>query len=588
MKIVAKSTRQEYHVDFSKYNGIESTQCPACSSNRKKQKDKCFNWNHNDKVGKCHNCGEAFYEFKDFQPKEKKYERPVWSNNTNLSDKVVKYFEGRGISQFILRRMKITSGMNWMQKFEKEVETINFNYFRGEELINIKYRGPEKSFGLFKGAELILYNLNGIENNDFAVIVEGEIDCLSFIEVGIKNCVSVPNGAKNFDFIDACYNDIERIEKWYIAVDSDEAGIQLRNELIRRIGAEKCLLIDFKDCKDANEYLIKYGKDELKNILETAKEIPLDGVFTVSMEWEKMLNEFRNGKRYGSTTHFNNFDKHWKWRQGEVTIITGYNNEGKSSFWNALQVMKAERDGWKFAMFCPENYPVSELIDELIHCYTGKSTDKRFANVMSEEEYKDGANFINDHFLFVLPEDDYQLDNILSRFKYIVRRYGVNGCTIDPYNNIDHLMERGEREDLYISRFMTKLKKFSIDNDVCFGLVAHQVTPFFQGKEDYPQPDIYKIKGGGTFSDKADNVISVWRPYRKTNYKNSEVRIIVGKVKKQRLVGIPGEIEFSYSTTENRYWDGSTRIVPAIKNDHIEPVADFYGKDNDKSEDDPF
>lgn len=553
MKIVAKSTRQEYQVDFSKYNGTESTQCPACSASRKKQKDKCFNWNHSEKLGKCHNCGESFYEFKDFKPKEKAFVRPEWHNGTELSDKVVKYFEGRGISQFILRRMKITSGTEWMPQFEKKVETINFNFFRGEELINVKYRGANKSFRLFKDAELILYNLNGLEKNDFAVIVEGEIDCLSFIEVGIKNCVSVPNGAKNFDFIDQCYSDIERIEKWYIAVDNDSAGVELRNELIRRIGSERCLLVDFGDCKDANEYLIKYGKESLKNTLETAKEIPLDGVFTVSMEWDKMLHEFRHGKRYGTTTHFSKLDKHWKWRQGEVTIITGYNNEGKSCLWNALQVKKAEMEDWRFAMFCPENYPVSELIDELIHCYTGKSTDRRFSNVMTEEEYKDAANFINEHFYFVLPEEDYQLDSILSRFKYIVRRYGVNCCTIDPYNNIDHLMERGEREDLYISRFMTKLKKFSIDNDICLGLVAHQTTPQFMGKENYPQPDIYKIKGGGTFADKADNVMSVWRPYRKSDYSDKTVKIILGKIKKQKLVGIPGEIDVYYDVISNRY-----------------------------------
>jgi twinkle protein len=580
MKIVAKSNRQEYTVNFVKYNGTESTQCPACSANRKKQKDKCFNWNHNERLGKCHNCGEAFYEFKEFQPKEKIFIRPEWKNKTDLSDKAVKYFEGRRISQHTLRSMKITSGVERMPQFGKEVETINFNYFRGEELINIKYKGPKigesKTFKLFKDAELILYNMNGLEGNEFAVIVEGEIDCLSFIEVGIKNCVSVPNGAKNFDFIDQCYDVIERIEKWYIAVDSDDAGTQLRNELIRRIGAERCFLVDFKDCKDANEYLMAYGKDELKNILHNAKEIPLDGVFTVSMEWDKMLYEFRNGKRYGTTTYFTNFDKHWKWRHGEVTIITGYNNEGKSCFWNALQVKKAEMEGWKFAMFCPENYPVSELIDELIHCYVGKSTDKRFSNWMTEDEYREGANFINDHFLFVLPEDDYQLDSILSRFKYIIRRYGVNCCTIDPYNNIDHLMERGEREDLYISRFMSKLKKFSIDNDICMGLVAHQVTPMFQGKEDYPQPDIYKIKGGGTFADKTDNVISLWRPYRKSNYENPLVKIIVGKIKKQRLVGRPGEVEFSYDIAQNRYYDGSTVAPKIIKYDnYIQPDENF-------------
>lgn len=564
MKIVAKSTRQSYTVDFFKFSGVEHMTCPVCSSSRKKQKDKCFNWNHNEKVGHCHNCAESFYEFKEHPSREKKFIRPTWQNNTALSDKVVKYFEERGISQFTLRQMKITSGLEWMPQFEKEVETINFNYFRGEELINVKYRGPQKSFKLFKDAELILYNLNSL-NSESTVIVEGEIDCLSFVEAGIRNCVSVPNGAKNFDFIDQCYDDIEKVQKWYIAVDNDEAGVQLRNELIRRIGSERCLLVDLGDCKDANEYLIKHDKEELRNVIQNAKEIPLEGVFMVSDEWEKMLNEFRYGKRYGTTTHFSNLDRHWKWRQGEITLITGYTNDGKSCFWNFLQVKKAECDDWKFALFCPENYPVSELIDELIHCYVGKSTDKRFTNVMTEAEYISAANFINEHFYFVLPEENYHLENILSKFKYLVRRYGINVCTIDPYNQIEHLMERGEREDLYISRFMSKLKKFSIDNDICFGLVAHQVTPFFNGKENYPQPDIYKIKGGGTFADKTDNVMSVWRPFRKSNYENPTVKIIVGKVKKQRLVGIPGETEFSYDMAKNRYVNENDKTIVSAK-----------------------
>jgi twinkle protein len=195
---------------------------------------------------------------------------------------------------------------------------------------------------------------------------------------------------------------------------------------------------------------------------------------------------------------------------------------------------------------------------------------------MTEDEYIEAASFINEHFYFVLPEDDYILDNILSRFKYIVRRYGVNCCTIDPYNNIDHLMERGEREDLYISRFLRILKKFSIDNHICMGLVAHQTTPQFQGKEDYPQPDIYKIKGGGTFADKSDNVISLWRPFRKSSYQNPLVKVIVGKIKKQRLVGIPGEVEFSYDIAQNRYYDGSTVAPKIIKvENHIEPNENF-------------
>jgi twinkle protein len=485
----------------------------------------------------------------------KEYKLPGWTNNTELSDKAIKYFESRGISQFVVRQMKITSGIDWMPIFEKEVETIHFNYFKGEKLVNIKYRAANKTFKIFKDAELIFYNINGIEGKKEAIIVEGEFDVLSYIESGFINTISVPNGAKNFNFLDNSFEILETLEKVYIAVDNDESGMILRNELIRRIGAEKCFLVDFKDKKDANEYLLSYGKESLINTIKEAKEIPVEGIVYLTQVWDNMLNTFRNGKRFGTTTYYKELDKHWRWRTGEVNIWTGYSNEGKSTFLNQLSVLKALNEDWRFAVFTPENYPVDEYYDELVHCVSGKSTDKRYNNVMSESEYIDHADFICQHFYTIVPDDNYRLDNILSKMKHLVRKYGVKGCIIDPYNQIEHQMERGEREDLYISRFMTILKKFAIDNDVSFHLVAHQVTPLFKGTEDYPQPDTYKIKGGGTFSDKADNVIAVWRPNRRTQPSVSLVKIIVGKIKKQKLVGIPGDVDFDYDFAKNQYFE---------------------------------
>jgi twinkle protein len=532
-----------------------------------------LSWNHDKQTGLCFNCQSSFY-VQRAKIEKKEYVRPVWDNNTDLSDKAVKWFEGRGISQFTLRQMKVTSGKDWMPDLN-EVETIRFNYFRNGELVNIKYRGPKKSFKIFKDGELIFYNIDSIKNEETAIICEGEIDALSYYEVGFHNVLSVPNGAKNFQFLDNCFEDLEKLTKVYIAVDQDEPGQILKNELIRRIGAERCLIVDFKDKKDANEYLCTYGKDELILTIKNANEIPLDGVIFLSDAWGTMLNTFQNGKRVGTTTHISILDPHWKWRGGEVNIWTGYNNEGKSCFLSQLCVLKAKFDGFKTAVFSPENYPVGEFYDELIHSYVGKSTDKRYNNVMSETEYTHAAQFINEHFYAVIPDENYRLENILSKMRRLIRKYGVNTCIIDPYNQIEHLMERGEREDLYISRFMTTLKKFAVDNDISMHLVAHQVTPLFSGKENYPQPDTYKIKGGGTFSDKADNVIAVWRPYRKSNPADNTVRIIIGKIKKQRLVGIPGEIDMYYSVGKNRYYDNADMIDTVISN-NIEPEPDIW------------
>jgi hypothetical protein len=126
-------------------------------------------------------------------------------------------------------------------------------------------------------------------------------------------------------------------------------------------------------------------------------------------------------------------------------------------------------------------------------------------------------------------------------------------------------MMGNSREDLYISKFMAKLKRFSIVNDVAVHLVCHQITPTFINGQDYPKPNAYKIKGGGTFADKADNVCCVWRPFRCTDQSNPLVRFSSDKIKKQRLVGRPGEKDFHYEFLSNRYFLNNKNPFTDIK-----------------------
>jgi len=129
----------------------------------------------------------------------------------------------------------------------------------------------------------------------------------------------------------------------------------------------------------------------------------------------------------------------------------------------------------------------------------------------------------------------------------------VKTVTIDPYNQIWHEMVSGEREDLYISRFMASLKSFAVKHDVCINLVAHQVTPVIEKNMNYPKPNLYRVKGGGTFADKTDNLLFVWRQHRNTNKKDTTVIVGSEKIKKQMLVGFPGEIQLAFNPAMNRY-----------------------------------
>jgi twinkle protein len=216
----------------------------------------------------------------------------------------------------------------------------------------------------------------------------------------------------------------------------------------------------------------------------------------------------------------------------------------------------------------------------MIESYIGASADKTYKNCMSEMQLKEGIKFMQEHFYTVYPEENQTLDEILSRFSYLVRKKNIRTVTLDPYNQIQHNMRGGEREDLYISRFMSKLKAFAIKHDVSVHLVAHQVTPAFRAGENYPEPNIYTIKGGGTFADKADNVLIVWRENRNKDIKDTLVKFISKKIKKQKLTGLPGECSLFFERITNRYLYGNES--PFNKNEKqeaitfIEPNINFY------------
>ena len=97
------------------------------------------------------------------------------------------------------------------------------------------------------------------------------------------------------------------------------------------------------------------------------------------------------------------------------------------------------------------------------------------------------------------------------------------------------------------------MKRFAVEHEVAVHLVAHQTTPKFVAKENYPEPNLYTIKGGGTLADKADNIIAIWRENRNTDQNDTGVTFISQKIKKQKLTGIPGRLSLNFNRNKNRY-----------------------------------
>ena len=524
--------------------------CPACieTHSRGKQRNKDLSFDMESKVGKCHRCESTFFKPTFKSEEQKEYIKPVWKNTTNIDDKVIKYLESRKISQATIRWNNIISSGNEFVN-GKESMTVQFNYWRNEELINIKYRDATKHFKMYGGAELLFYNINSLKDDTTAIVTEGEVDCLSFIEAGFKSVVSVPNGAgASLKFLEDCIDDFAGIEKIILATDQDEPGYKLRDELARRFGIEKCYKVDFSDCKDANEYLVKYGAEKLRLTIEKCEPFPIEGVFTTMDVKDELENMYFNGIEGGETIGVKEFDKLITWQAGRVYTVTGIPGHGKSEFVDYILTRLNILRGWKPGYFSPENWPIELHASKIIEKITGKQFKSEF---LSKPEFDKTVSYMADNFYFIFPEDDFTVDTILSRASGLVARKGINILVIDPYNRLEHKIPSGMSETHYISSFYDKLGNFAKRKNVMVILVAHP-TKMKRSEGKYEVPNLYDISGSANFYNKTDFGLTVYR-----DMIEAEIKVHIQKVKFKHL-GEQGCCTWKYNINNGRFehYDG--------------------------------
>ena len=532
----------QYGLEEGKTQGI----CPLCSIDRKpsNQKTKCSSYDWERGLGTCHNCNSTFqlhtYERKGSS--EKEYIRPTEVNITPVENtRVEDWFKSRGISKKSIQDLKISEGKEWMPQTQQAENTIKFNYFMGGQLINIKYRDARKNFKLYKGAEKVFYNINNIVGYDTCIIVEGEMDVLSFHEAGIHNSISVPNGAtlnsNNLDYLDNCIDYFDDKQKIILAVDKDEPGQALQQELVRRLGAEVCFLIDFQDCKDANEYLLKYGKEKLHGLVLQAKAVPLENV-TTFRDIEGEITDFvKNGFKRGYQVGLSNFDSIFSTYTGQFITVTGIPSSGKSDFVDQMVVGYNQNYDWKTAFASPENAPTYLHAHKLMRKVWQDMPRK---DDIGTNKWNAVADHVNDNFFFIDMER-YTLDSVLRKGAELVKRKGIKCLVIDPFNKIRDIDSNLEDVNRYTMEYLSKIEIFAKKYDVLVFVVAHPTKMYKDKDGKMEEPTMYNIKGGGEWYDASYHGLLIHR-----DYENKTVKAKVLKVKFQNLGENGAEAHFRW------------------------------------------
>lgn len=539
--------------------------CPYCAPERKKKNLKEMTLTRKPDgavMYYCHHCDANG----SVQPRRMSMPTALPVPPADILDSKLKahhysYLASRGISQATADKMQLFAASKFFKRLEKESDAIGFPYFRDGTLVSAKYRAiPDKDFTQETGGAHDFFGINHIVPGKPIIIVEGEIDCLTCMEVGIENVISVPNGApqkvsdgrvsaeedKKFSYVWNADKILEQAPYIVLATDQDGPGQALTEELARRIGKEKCRVAKF-DKKDLNDVLTDPTRldaaEDIREIIEKAVAYPISGLSDASVYLDRINDLYTKGSGVGFSTGYQSVDKIYTIAPGQLTVVTGYPSSGKSNFVDQIMVNLAKAEDWKFVLCSFENQPEVHIV-RLMEIYTGK----RFysgSNQMTASEKAQAFNFVNDHFLFidVNGEEPSTLESILSRAKGAIKRMGIRGMVIDPYNYIE--MERANKtETEAISNMLTQVRKFCMTHEVHCWFVAHP-SKMARSGNDQPRPDGMSISGSMAWWAKTDCGITVHRG-------DGNVEIAVWKCR-YRWVGKQGETALAYDPTSGTY-----------------------------------
>lgn len=402
-----------------------------------------------------------------------------------------------------------------------------------------------KRFLQDKGSAQIFYNIDALRDDTLLgmplVITEGELDCWAALQAGMLRAISVPGGApsgaidemnaQKYQFVrhaeDAGLLELERAPDIVLAVDDDANGLNLRHDLLLRLGAARCRCVSYPPaCKDLNDVLRLLGADAVRACIAGASPAPIAGWFTFD-EWPDQP-EFP-----ALTTGILGMDDHYKPRLGDFTLITGIPGMGKSSFVTELCGRMAATHGWRFVLGAFETTK-SHLARDLRTFHAGMLQKSMFADDIAFAD-----RWIAKHFSAIVPGDDDEvsLQWFLETAAQAVLRFEAQCLVIDPWNEMDHVRPPDMSITEYTGFAIKQLKRFARKYRVHLIVVAHPAKMQRAKSGEVPVPSLYDVADSSHWANKPDVGIIVHRFDPKTP--NTLLR--VAKVR-WRAIGRVGDL----------------------------------------------
>lgn len=424
------------------------------------------------------------YSFGEYGVQTRRQYRYPTEVPVNGKEKVYAYLARRHISQKTADHLDIR---------EDDRGNLVFNYYDSADVLTmVKYRpsrkvnkGEAKNW-CQKDADTtpLLFNMNRCNPSQPLVITCGELDCASVIESGYQNVVSIPLGDQNFAWIEECLDWLEQFSSIIVFHDNDEAGTKFIKEVVPRLGSWRCKIADCpefvelpngnkKHIKDVNEALFFFGKEEVMNLILSAKDSPVPSVVDFSDIEDKEFSDLE-----GITTGLVSLDKEIMCLPyGSLTILSGQPGSGKTSILYGLvcQALEQGTNAWVFSRELPD-YTTKGWLN---YMWAGPRHVNEYRNSRGAIYYKVKPEIkkeISDYYngrLYIY-RDDYGCTaaELLDSMKDSVRKYGTRFILIDSLMMVDLQANENNKNEKQ-TEFVNQLIAFAMRYSVAIVLVCH-------------------------------------------------------------------------------------------------------------------
>jgi twinkle protein len=443
---------------------------------------------------------KGYLGIRDVRPEReaKTFKRPEKPKCQTPKSRVREWLHSRGIEDRTIEAFKVGE----QQRDGKAYAVLP--YLRDGELVNVKYRNADdkKDMRQEGGAEPCLFGWHLIEPKARTVaICEGEIDAMTLWQAGIP-ALSVNAGAGNHQWLENDWDRLERFSDILVAFDADDAGQKGAKEVIRRLGVARCRKLVFP-AKDANDWLMQgaSGEDFMAAARDAKPEDPEE--LRSASDFMANVKALFYPERGASGDPVLRLDKDLDWfefRQGELTVWTGYNGHGKSLLLSQVLLGMAQQ-GERVCVFSGEMIPARQV--------------KRMAKQASGADrptapYLDAiGEWLRGRIWIFDMVGSATIARLLEVFEYANKRYGIRQFVIDSLMMTD-VPEDGPGSMSAQKDAVQKLANFARRNGCHLHLVAHPR----KGKDETAGPGKLDVAGSSKITDGADNVFTVWSARR--------------------------------------------------------------------------